>query len=77
MRLATASRFIQRSQSILDAEVLVPNVERFNEFLKVPSDMFAGLRMWHYTKEVRSGNDSTSPNAQELCKEGVFIFLGY
>ena len=55
----------------------MPDVERFNEFLKVYPDEFAGLRMRHYTKEVRSGNYSTSPIGEELCKEGVFIFLGY
>lgn len=66
----------QRSQTLPDIGVLLPRVARFNEFLRVYPDEYAMLRMWHYSDGIRSSNYTPSAIAHELCRDGVFVFLG-
>ncbi|HEU0129104.1 MAG TPA: hypothetical protein VFQ48_10940 [Pseudonocardiaceae bacterium] len=69
---------LERSRTLPDVRVLVPKIERFNEFLHVEPEEYADFRMWHYCGGVRSSNYSPGPIPYELTerKEKVFICLG-
>lgn len=66
----------ETSQALPSIDVLVPRVARFNEFLRVYPEEYANLRMWHHADGNRSGNCSPSIIPPELCRDGVFVFLG-
>jgi len=56
-------------------DVLLPRVERFNEFLRCYPHQFADLVMWHYVHE-RSPNYAPVPIPPRLVRPGALIFLG-
>lgn len=67
---------LELSQTLPDITVLVPKVERFNEFLCIHTDEYPDLRMWHYHRDIRSPNYTPAPIPPELITPGNFIFLG-
>jgi hypothetical protein len=54
---------------------LSPRVDRFNEFLRLNPEEFLGLRMWHWDTR-RSDDREPSRIPRELCRLGLFVFLG-
>jgi hypothetical protein len=57
--------------------LLAPKIERFNEFLSIYPNAFAGFSMWHWSKDDdRSNNYPVAPIRDELVREGFFIFIG-
>jgi hypothetical protein len=67
---------LEPSRNLPDFTVLVPNITRFNEFLRTYPDEFADLEMWHYSDGERSTNYPPAPIPSELVRAGAFIFLG-
>ncbi len=67
---------LERSQTLPDINVLVPKVQRFNEFLSIHTDEYPDLRMWHYHGDNRSPDYTPAPVPPELITPRVFICLG-
>jgi hypothetical protein len=67
---------LQRNQTLPDPTILVPKMERFNEYLGIHTDEYPDMLMWHYRKENRSSNYPPAPIPPELRTPEVFIFLG-
>ncbi len=67
----------QPNRSIPDISVLYPKVKRFNEFLEFYPEVYADMRMWHWTKEAgRSHPYPPRVIPPEYRVEGFFVFLG-
>lgn len=65
------------SQSLPDIEVLIPKVERFNDFLQLYPEKCAEMRMWHFEPDgTRIGEYEPGPIPFERVQKGVFVFLG-
>lgn len=56
--------------------VMLPRIERFNEFMRAYPDAFADLQMWHWTAEGRSATYESGPIAGTLAEPSSFIMLG-
>ena len=65
----------ETSRTLPSIDVLVPKVRLFNEFMRLYSELYEDMRMWHY-QEKRSTDYMPSPIPPELVRKGVFIFLG-
>jgi len=57
-------------------EVLKPNVEPFNKFMRLHADLYGDMRMWHCKNGKQSPRYIPAPILDELVTEGVFVFLG-
>lgn len=67
----------QRSRDLQrPVEVLRRPVERFNKFIRLHSDLYGDMRMWHYKRDERSPVSKPRPILHDLRTEGVFVFLG-
>ena len=66
----------ESSRALTDIAVLLPKVERFNEFLRVYPDEYGDFRMWHYQDGQRSSTYLPSIIPPERFRKGVFVFLG-
>jgi hypothetical protein len=67
---------LETSQTLPSIDVLIPKVKYFNDFIRLYSEEYADMRMWHYHKDHRSSDYMPAPIPPELVTEGVFIFLG-
>jgi hypothetical protein len=67
---------LEPSQTLPDIEVLVPKIQRFNEFIRRYPHEFTGLLMWHYDEKGRSSNYPPTTIPAALFRPDVFIFLG-
>lgn len=67
---------LQPGRNLPDINVLLPKIERFNEFLRTYPREFSDLRIWHYDAGTRSGSHPATPIPPELFRPHVFIFLG-
>jgi hypothetical protein len=68
---------LEPSRNLPSIAPLVPKIQRFNEYLRIHAEDFAGFRMWHFVEG--KGGDSDYPSApisSELVIPGSFIFLG-
>jgi hypothetical protein len=69
----------KQSQTLPDYKVLLPKVERFNEFLRVNPDYYSDLLMWHWDDNNHDRSPSEqrpAPIPNELVQEGFFVFMG-
>jgi len=67
---------LQPTHSQPDIRVLVPKIERFNEFMQTYPDRFGDLRMWHHTQSGRSENYPPGAIPEHIVRPHVFIMLG-
>lgn len=65
----------QRTQTLSSIAILIPKVRLFNEFMRLYSDRYEDMRMWHWEGE-RSPDYMPTPIPAERVTEGVFVFLG-
>jgi hypothetical protein len=66
----------QRSHALQrPVEVLSPKVRLFNRFMRLHSDLYRDMRMWHWHGE-RSPDYTPRPIPHKLLTEGIFVFLG-
>ena len=66
---------LQTNQTLPKIDVLVPKVKLFNDFIRLYSEKYTDMRMWHY-REERSFDYMPTSIPSELITEGVFVFLG-
>lgn len=64
------------SRALPDPELLVPLVERFNEFLTFWPRQFSDMLMWRWDESGRSADYPPSPIESDLVRSGVFVFMG-
>lgn len=65
------------SHTLPDPDMLIPSVERFNEFLRVHPDQFSDMLMWYWDKKgKRSSEYSPTPIHSDLIRSGMFVFMG-
>lgn len=68
---------LQPTREMPDIDPMVPKIARFNEYLRIYSDAFEELTMWHWTPDNgRSANYAVAPIPDELVVRGTFIFIG-
>jgi hypothetical protein len=68
---------LEASQTLPDpVGVLLPKIDRFNEFLRLHPGAYSDMEMWYYRGEARSANREPTPIAPELVEPGTFIMLG-
>jgi hypothetical protein len=67
----------ETGRALPDPDVLVPSVQRFNEFLRLNPQYFADMSMWHWEKEGRSPDYPPAPIQSDFIWRGVFVFLGW
>ncbi len=71
---------LERGRSLPDPNIMIPKVERFNEFLRIHSDKYLDLLMWTWPyphrDDNRSQNYTPTPVPPELIKPRMLIFLG-
>jgi hypothetical protein len=67
----------ETSKALPDPDVLIPSVQRFNEFLRLHPQPFADMSMWHWDKNGRRSPDYPPvPIRADLMQHGVFVFMG-
>jgi hypothetical protein len=74
LRYGVAFSF-ETSRTLPSIEILIPKVRVFNEFMRLYSELYEDMRMWHY-QGARSSDYMPGPIPPELVTEGVFVFLG-
>lgn len=67
---------LEPSRTLPDIERLVPNIHRFNEFLRIHPNSLSEYVMWHHVGNVRSDNYVASPIRPALIQPHSFIFIG-
>lgn len=67
---------LQTTRDLPTIDPLVPKIARFNEYLHVYSEAFAGLEMWNWSDDSRSDNYPVAPIPDSQVKEQTFIFIG-
>jgi len=74
---------LETSKSYPDiVEKLTPKIRLFNDFIQLYSNMYADMRMWHYTWGRKKEEAKRSPDymptiiSHKLVTNHVFIFLG-
>ena len=75
LRYGVAFSF-ETSRTLPSIDILVPKVRLFNEFMRLYSELYEDMRMWHFHKTQRSSDYIVGPIPPELVTKGVFIFLG-
>lgn len=67
----------ETSRTLPDPDVLIPKVQRFNEFLRTHPQQYADMLMWHWDENgLRSPNYPVTPIGADLTRPGVFVFMG-
>jgi hypothetical protein len=66
---------LQASRTVPNPMVLVPKVERFNDFLRSYPKEYSDFWMWHWP-DGGSAKSRPAPIESALVRTGVFIFLG-
>lgn len=68
---------LQTTRELPNIEPLIPKIQRFNEFLRIYPDAFAGFEMWNRSaKNGRSDNYAVVPIPDSQVHPGSFIFIG-
>jgi hypothetical protein len=67
---------LQTTRDLPTIEPLRPKIERFNEYLHIYPEAFAGLVMWNWSDDSRSDNYPVAPIPDSQVKEQTFIFIG-
>jgi hypothetical protein len=67
---------LETNQTLPSIDVLIPKVERFNEFFRLQPDEYADFELWHYRGPKRSRNYAPGPIPHPWIEEDVFICLG-
>ena len=68
---------LQPSQSVPNIDVMIPKIERLNEFMRLYNEEYLGdFLMWHFQNNDRSEDRLPHKVPASLIKEGVFMFLG-
>ena len=63
-----------RSYPVIDP--LIDKAKLFNDFLRINSELYGDMRMWHWQNQTRSGETRPGPIPPEQATIGVFLFLG-
>jgi hypothetical protein len=67
---------LERGHSLPDISKLTPNIILFNDYLRLYSEEFADMRMWHFLFDERSSDYMPCPIPPKNQTPGIFIFLG-
>jgi len=67
---------LEPSRTLPNIEVLLPKIERFNDYVREVAPEFSDMQMWHHCRDERSNNYSIREISCELFQPGYFIFLG-
>lgn len=67
---------LQTTRDLPTIDPLVPKITRFNEYLRLYPEAFAGLEMWHWAVGERSNNYPVAAIPDSQMKAGTFIFIG-
>jgi len=68
---------LERSQTLPDPKILIPKIERFNEYMSDSSEKFSDMMWWYYDINGRSKkNYKAGPIDMNIVHPGVFIFFG-
>jgi len=67
---------LQTTRDLPTIDPLVPKITRFNEYLRLYPEAFAGLEMWHWAAGERSNNYPVAAIPDSQMKAGTFIFIG-
>ncbi|MGC1784472.1 MAG: hypothetical protein WA708_18250 [Acidobacteriaceae bacterium] len=67
---------LQTTRELPTIDPLVPKIARFNEYLHLYPEAFAGFEMWHWSDGIRSDNYPVAPIPDSQIKEQIFIFVG-
>ena len=67
---------LQTTRDLPTIDPLVPKIARFNEYLHIYPEAFAGLEMWNWSDGSRSDNYPVAPIPDSRVKQQAFIFIG-
>jgi hypothetical protein len=67
---------LQTTRDLPAIDLLVPKIARFNEYLHIYPEAFAGFEMWNWSDGSRSDNYPVAPIPDSQVKEQTFIFIG-
>ncbi len=67
---------LQTTRDLPTIDPLIPKIMRFNEYLRLYPEAFAGLEMWHWSGDERSNNYPVAAIPDAQVNEGTFIFIG-
>lgn len=67
---------LQTTRDLPAIDPLIPKITRFNEYLRLYPESFAGFEMWHWSAGERSNNYPVAAIPDSLVKPGTFIFIG-
>ncbi len=67
---------LQTTRDLPTIESLVPKIARFNEYLHIYHEDFAGFEMWNWSDGSRSDNYPVAPIPDSQVKDQTFIFIG-
>jgi hypothetical protein len=67
---------LKTTRDLPTIDPLVPKIARFNEYLHIYPEAFAGLEMWNWSDDSRSDNYPIAPIPDSRVKEQTFIFIG-
>lgn len=67
---------LQTTRDLPTIDPLVPKIARFNEYLHIYPEAFAGFEMWNWSDGNRSDNYPIAPIPDSQVKEQTFIFIG-
>jgi len=67
---------LQTTRDLPTIDPLVPKIARFNEYLHIYPETFAGLEMWNWSVGSRSDNYPVAPIPDSQVKVRTFIFIG-
>lgn len=67
---------LETTQTLPDINILIPNISRFNEFIRLYSEDFSDFIMFYYQNSLRSDDYPPAPILEHLIKPKTFIFFG-
>lgn len=67
---------LETSHTLPDVGILLPKIERFNDYVRETASEFSDMQMWHWYGNERSDNYAIREIPGEFLQPGYFIFLG-
>jgi hypothetical protein len=67
---------LETSRTLPDIGILLPKIERFNDYVREAAPEFSDMQMWHWYRNERSDDYAIREIPSEFFKPGYFIFLG-
>ncbi len=67
---------LEPSRSFPDISILLPKIERFNDYVREAAWAFPDMKMWHEDPQGRSEDYAIRAVPPELFKPHTFIFMG-